>query len=378
MRVRSLSYRSILTSAKAPADGYTGRDCYTKYMITSTRNKYITQLLDTPGRWPILDTGPAGYNSHLLPTLLDAQWGQAFETATMQQRENLARGWIWSYAIKQHIEKFDSYGKAESWCLERCANWIQKIEPYVPSEDHTEELDSYKITCGVLLHRDDRAENVTLRSLWFGTDKERLSLLLSILDDASLRGIRHMVSSSKTSHNRVFEISALPGATRQHEISAAYIATKAGLARETTTPAISEPFSQWHQLGVGMSMARPIYQNECEGLIKSRRFFQAQRPEIAVPVFTRIIHDELEHYLNVMGNSLGSLFWKPGGTAEDVVKVTIKNIYTALSDWLPAYRQQWEAAASLGLPVLEAGQLISHTLSNSSEIVELPADLTIA
>jgi hypothetical protein len=343
-------------------------------MTTSTQQKYITQLLTTDGKWPIPDTGVGGYNRHLLPTLLDAQWGRAFEDAAMPQRENLARGWIWAFAVKKHLGKLDSYGRVESWCVERCASWIKKIEPYVPAEDHTDDLEEYKATCVGLLHRSDGVESAFLRTLWFGADEEKLSLLMTMPDD---RKARRIVSASLTCHNRVFEIVALPGSNQQHEISAAYMAMKCGLARTSTTPAIDKKFDAWHQLGLAIERAMPRYPNEEDALIKSRQFVEMQPPEITVPVFTRIVHEELNGEFGMARNSLGSLFWKPGNKDTDVVTVRMGNIYTALADWFPAYREQWRAAASLGLSVLEAGQLISHTLPNAGEIVELPVDLNI-
>jgi hypothetical protein len=339
--------------------------------ITRIQNKYITELLNAIGIWQPPAIGVHGYTSHhLLPTLTDVQWCQSFETATTPQRENLARGWIWSYAVKNHNSCFDSYGAARDWCLERCASWLQKIEPYVVQQEFVEDDSPYRLAGAVLMRRATEQANTFLRPLWFGSNDEKLCALRAIPDDPVALG---KITKSVASHNRVFEVLSLPGATPQDEICAAYIAMKSAILITNTTPAINEQFNQWHQLALSIARGMPEHPNELQRMINGKRFLQSQAPEIALPVITRIIHEELIE--DSRKNRLNGMFWTPGGENSDAFEVTTENIYIALSEWFPVYQKQWGAAASLGLSVLEAGQIILLTMSDSGAQLELPDDI---
>jgi hypothetical protein len=343
-------------------------------MTKINRRKYITDLLSANDIWSIPTTGLFGYGGHLLPTLTDAHWEHAFEDATTHQRKNLARGWIWSYTVKNHVQQFDSYGKAEDWCLERCANWIKKIEPYVSEEAPTDDRNEYRLMCGFLLHRSGTTSATILKTLWFGTEDEKLSMLLSMADNpVTLR----MAANSLSSHNRISEMVRFPGATQQHATMAAYVAMKTGASKNGTTPAVGEHFNHWHQFGRIMVDETPTFPHECEALIKSKRFLQEQPPGVAVPALTRFVHDELHGPRRMSEDSLGNLFWKPDGRGNDNMTATPENIYIALAEWLPAHSLQWATAESLGLSVLEAGKIIAATAMASAEDVALPTDIEL-
>jgi hypothetical protein len=342
-------------------------------MNTNIQHAYIMQLMAANGAWQLPAISATKYYGSLLPTLTDVRWEHAFDAATEQQRENLARGWIWSYAVKSEADSLDSYGQAVNWCIERCARWIQKIEPFVPPGEVGEGRSPYQVACRLLMRRAPSKANAIFRALWFGTDEEKLNMLLAISGNQFAVGA---VSGSVASHNRVFEILSLPGATRQHEICAAYIAMKSAILITNTTPAINDHFNQWYQLALSIKQDMPAFPNEKNNLLKGLRFVQSQPPEMALPVLTRIIHEELAAERRI--NSLGSMLWSPGVKYNAPLKVTLGNVYIALSEWFPEYRPQWGAAASLGLSVLEAGQMILLTMSDSGEHVTLPIDLQIA
>lgn len=319
-----------------------------------SKNQFIEVLVSSEALW-----SPP---HHLDP--MDPKWEEAWSTASERQKQNLARGWVWSaLTFETFLDVFD-----------KKLDFTQKLQPYLDSPfflPHIEEEQWAYFTCFLgyetklvenKLSTGNLAEARLLSRLFFGDNHQQRKALLVLptVDEKTCYGCYNAASTQAW---RIAE-----HGSDDFIAAALYVSYTSGMNGEVPSqelPLLARVAQAIGSYGAyGVRQPNPLEKAFPFGTLKSE--VQKMSPKTAAQLLSLIIENAVVNYDGDAYISSTSFLIHELGTTEP---------FTVLKEWIPSRSSVIDNAKNIGLTIEDTCALIAAEPLAASEIGHLPNDL---
>jgi hypothetical protein len=279
-------------------------------------------------------------------------WAVFMAGATELEKETIALEWLTHFARTELPSRGDKSGALHRGLIQH-QRWFEVIAPYVPAGSvtalkmNTDRLDLEHVLTGAPTVSEHSAH---FRKMWFGTDTEKLEALLQTLGEKDL--MDHIHCAGGIAASLFYAAADLPGATTEHHVAACLGAYWSGYLGYDPEPAARDEARAWQYIGLytkGASQfklkknATPEQVSWYEKIKHLPAFCQGASQTSPVEVMCRLFPRMMSYVPKSASGviSQGALLTYNCSPPNDV--------YSVLTHWLPAYREQIAVGQVSGL-----------------------------
>lgn len=309
----------------------------------------------------------------IYPALDSPAWALSWESATDDEKHNLARAWFWRFS------QMPDTGGNEGWGRVRSAydnyRWIAQIRPYITQDFLNSDALGHigQHMSGILGFEAGYTNSLkVLLQLWFGEPIQQREALLDIANRQE--EVEFHSEQRVLVHFLARDISDHPQAHREHQLACARLSVAAGYHNRDypKTMASAETYDPWFVLGTYCS----------RGQHKMGRTYRHDQVELD-QAFTAISNGPCDVAAHNMAYVLARAdlnnlpYCLNEKTSEQADHADMKpTVYDILRAWIPLQKTRWTSCEAIGMTAVEACHYALLPESALLPTIQLPENVT--